>query len=89
MASLTMIMDGDNCWPDLKDKMDKVIHLANDAPPLQIALLDKGMTSGRPSVTLRIDLPDGRVVLAETSLRLFASAGRAFASKYPDLFVGD
>lgn len=59
MASLTMIMDGDNCWPDLKDKMDKVIHLGNDAPPLQVALLDKGMASGRPSVTLRIDLPDG------------------------------
>ena len=89
MAYITMIMDGDNCWPDLKDNLDKVIHLANDAPPLQVALLDKGMTSGRPSVMLRIDLPDGRVVLAETSLRLFALACRAFASKYPDLFVGD
>ena len=91
MASLTMIMDGDNCWPDLKDKVgtDAVIHLGNDAPPLQVALLDKGMGSGRPSVTLRLDLPDGRVVLAETSLRLFATAARGFAARYPDLFVGD
>jgi hypothetical protein len=84
-----MIMDGDNCWPDLKDKHDKVIHLSNDALPIQVALLDKGMTSGRPSVTIRIDLPDGRVVLAETSLRLFVAAGRGFAARYPDLFVGD
>jgi hypothetical protein len=84
-----MITDGDNCWPDLKDKMDKVVHLANGAPPLQVALLNKGMASGRPSVMLRIDLPDGRVVLAETSLLLFATAARAFASNYPDLFAGD
>jgi hypothetical protein len=47
------------------------------------------MASGKPSVMLRIDLPDGRVVLAETSLRLFAAAAHAFASNYPDLFAGD
>ena len=89
MLSITMIFDGDGCWPDLKDKIGEVIHLSNGAPPLQVALLDKGMASGRPSVTLRLDLPDGRIVLAETSLRLFALAGRQFAANYPDLFEGD
>lgn len=93
MASLTMIMNGDGCWPDLVGEpnklSDKVIHLGNDAKPIQVALLDDGMQSGRPSVTIRLDLPDGKVVLAETSLRLFVLAGRAFAAKYPDLFVGD
>ena len=91
MPSLTMIMTGDNCWPDLQDKLgtDKLIHLGAGSPPIQVALLDAGMQSGRPSVSIRFDLPDGKTVVAETSLRLFAAAARAFAAKYPDLFVGD
>ena len=95
MPSLTMIMDGDKCWPDLAtpdgtEISDKVINaMGPDAKPIQVALLDSGMQSGRPSVTIRIDLKDGRTVLTETSLRLFVTAARAFAAKYPDLFVGD
>lgn len=59
-------------WPNL-DRA-KIIHLGNDAPPIGLAGLVGGMQSGRPSVVLRIDLPDGRVVLAETSLRLLVTA---------------
>ena len=47
-----------------------------------VAALDGGMTSGRPSVMLRFGLPDGRTVLAETSMRLFLTAARAFAARY-------
>lgn len=95
MPSLTMIIDGDKCWPDLANSdgtgvNDKVINVMGpSAKPIQIALLDNGMQSGRPSVTFRIDLPDGRVVLTETSLRLFATAAKVFAAKYPDLFIRD
>ncbi len=87
MIAMNIILDGDNAWPDLRDK--DVIHLANGAPPIQVAILNAGMRSGRPSVAIRIDLPDGRVVVAETTARLFAMAGRAIQVKYPDLFEGD
>lgn len=90
MASLNIIMDGDGCWPELKVGTEAVINaMGPDAKPISVALLDDGMQSGRPSVTIRIDLPDGKTVLTETSLRLFVLAGRAFAARYPDLFVGD
>jgi hypothetical protein len=71
MPSLTMIMDGDGCWPDLKVGTDAVINAMGSDAKIAVALLDKGMQSGR------------------TSLRLFALAAKAFAAKYPDLFVGD
>lgn len=87
MPQLDVLFDGDGCWPDLMDK--PFTHLGNDAKPIQVALLDGGMGSGHPSVSIRLDLPDGEVVVAETSLRLFVLAGRMFAAKYPDLFEGD
>jgi len=86
MPSLDIIMQGDQCWPDIAEK--EVIHLGNDAPPIGVAVLDGGMSGGRPSVTLRVDLPDGRVVLAETSARLFCAAARMIMAKHPDLFEG-
>jgi hypothetical protein len=90
MPVIKMLMDGDGCWPDLKVGTDAVINaMGPGAKPIQMALLDAGIQSGKPSVTIRIDLPDGRTVLTETSLRLFVSAAKAFASRYPDLFEGD
>jgi hypothetical protein len=73
------IRNGDGCWPDLTDigarmKDGRVIHLGNGAPAIQMALLKAGMGSGKASVTIRLDLPDGRVVLAETSLSLLVTA---------------
>lgn len=44
---------------------------------LTITSLSGGVQSGRASVGLVFDLPDGRYVLAETSLRLFMLAARA------------
>lgn len=67
---------------------EQCIHLGNESPPIKIVVLDGGMKSGRPSICLRIDLPDGRVVVAETSARLFCTAGLAIAGRYPDLFDG-
>ncbi len=84
MIAVVIKLDGDNAWPDLDGK--EIVHLANDAPPMQVAVLDMGMTSGRPSVAVRLDLPDGRTVVAETSARLFCSAARAIMAKYPGLF---
>ena len=87
MIGMILILEGDAAWPDLSGK--EVIHLGNDSPPIQVAILDAGMTSGRPSVGIRLDLPDGQSVLAETSACLFVSAARTIEARYPKLFHED
>jgi hypothetical protein len=84
MIGMEINLGGENAWPDLASR--KLHHVANDAPPIKIAVLDGGMVSGRPSGAIRIDLPDGSSVVAETTARLFCSAGRAILARYPDLF---
>lgn len=79
MPALHIIADGDNAWPDLRDRMDTVIHIT---APFAITALASGMTSGKTSVALRIDLPDGRTVIAETSLALLGAAVDTFRAKY-------
>jgi hypothetical protein len=75
--------NGDGAFTDLEDKMDHVISIQT---PIEVVVLDKGMVSGKPSIAMRIELPDGRTVIAETSGRLFALAGKAVLARYPDLF---
>jgi hypothetical protein len=77
MPALDIILHGDGCWPDLKEHPDRVIHLNNVA----MAALPGGMTSGQTSVSIRIDLPDGRVVIAETSLALLGTAVDMFRAQ--------
>ena len=84
MLQMILKLNGDDAWPDLLHK--QFIHLGSDAPPMQVAVLDAGMTSGQPSVGIRLDLPDGQTIVAETSARLFVIAGRAISAKFPDLF---
>lgn len=49
----------------------------------RIGCLPRGMASGRPAVELAVRLPDGRVVIAETSWRALALAVRALAIRHP------
>lgn len=82
MPSMGIHLDGDNAWPDLRGKVGtpQVIETAS----LDIAFLAHGMASGKPSVCLRINLPDGRVVLAQTSYALLGAALRAARARYGD-----
>lgn len=84
MIAMHLELGGDGVWPDLPQK--EVVDVQS---PLRVAVLDKGMASGQPSVGIRFDLPDGKVVIAQTSARLFVAAGRAIAARYPDLLTGD
>jgi hypothetical protein len=80
VPAINIITNGDGCWPDLSEKRragHAIWHLGNDAPAIQFALLKGGMVSGYSSVTIRIDLSSGDVVLAETSLGLLVSAVNA------------
>ena len=87
LIGMTINLNGDGAWPDLSTR--KVIHLDQNAPPIKVAVLDKGMISGRPSVAIRLELPDGEVVIAETTARLFCGVAKMIMAKYPNLFVGD
>ena len=84
MIAMNIILHGnrsDRIWPDLHKR--NVVHLANNAPPIQVAVR---LTRGRPSVAFRLDLPDGRTVIAETSASLFVLAAKTIWAKYPNLF---
>lgn len=81
MPALTLIVEGDNAWTDLDEK--EVINLmGNSVPPIQLAALPGGMASGKTSITFRFDLPDGKVLLAETSFALLKTAVRAIEARY-------
>ena len=82
MLDLVVQVTGDGAWPDLAGK--EVIGYDEIMQPLQIAGLAGGLASGKPSVTLRVDLPDGRVVLAQTSLALLLTAADALRARYGD-----
>lgn len=79
MLALQVIVDGDGCWSDLKSK--EIIHVTDG---LHVAGLAKGMKGGAPSIAIRVDLPDGRVVIAETSLKLFLTAADMLKARYGD-----
>lgn len=73
MPAIHIIAKGDGCWPDLIELHDKG-KLWQTTEPVHLALLEGGMQSGKPSVTIRLDLPNGNVALVETSLAALTSA---------------
>ena len=77
MPALSIFMDAEGMLEGIPD--DKIIHVTDT---IKVGALPRGMTSGKASVSFGIPLPDGRTVLAETSMALFLSAARAFATKY-------
>jgi hypothetical protein len=83
MVTMKVLVDGDGCWPDLIEKR-KAGNLVETREVLQVAGLSRGMASGKPSVSIRIDLPDGKTVFAETSLALFLSAADILKARYGD-----
>jgi len=76
MIALDLILEGDGCWADLKEKG------WIEGKLVAIAALPKGTAEGNPTVALRIELPDGRTVLAKTTLRLFGQAAAGFRGRY-------
>lgn len=81
MPEMTINLQGDNCWPDLQDKG---FITADKNKPIQLATLPAGMVSGKPSVSIRMDLPDGTTVIGETSVALFQMAAAAMKGRFGD-----
>lgn len=80
---LRIIRQGDPPpWTDISE----AIHLPDDT--WKVAILEGGMTSGKPSLALRFELPDGKIVIAETSVAAWSAVTVAARGAFPDLFVG-
>lgn len=69
MNSVSVILR-EPAWPQLSP--EEVLYLQNSH--MEIALLKHGTRSGKSTAILRIDLPDGRTVLFETTLALLGTA---------------
>ena len=87
MIPMTIVFGDNDAWPDLHDKAVTIVDHADH--PVQIAVLDHHLLTGRPSIAIRLDLPDGSTVIAETTARMFVIAGRMVVAKYPNLFDGE
>ncbi len=83
VSNIKLAESGDNAWPDL---LEKKIIVYNGA--LNIAILEGGMASGKPSVSLRFDLEDGTVLVAETSLAMFLNVANMAHARYGDAGTG-
>lgn len=82
--SVKFIEKGDGAWNELD--LDTIVNITGpDAPAIQVCAVKRGMDSGLPSVLIRMDMPDGRVVIGETSARLFVTAARAIVARHPEL----
>lgn len=57
---------------------DRIVHTADAV--IEVGTLRAGMQSGKDSVMICIPLPDGRVLIAETSAELFVAAGRGITA---------
>lgn len=85
MLALSINLEGDGALRDLR---------LTEAHAVEVLVLDGGMSSGKPSVTIHITLPGGigptakseRHIIAQTSARLFCTAAKMIEAKFPDLF---
>lgn len=87
MHGVTIHLDGEGCWPDLKPGgwEHGVLESA--------AYLENGTVGGAPTITLRVKLDNGQTVLAETTLRMFMTLaagfhGRASQDGFTDIWQG-
>jgi hypothetical protein len=83
MTVIELQLDGRGCWPDLTEleESGRLIDVMLSTSRLGLALVPGGMSSGAASVTIRVDLPDGRTVLTQTSLALLATSVRAMEAR--------
>lgn len=75
MTKIELHLDGDGCWPDLREKAEG--KYVPDAELVGVALIPDaevtsptGETRRVPVLTLRIDLPDGTSALAQVKVRM-------------------
>ena len=93
MPIIHVNVGGDNAWSDLRERIESsdptLIQAMGNDTVWYLTILEGGMTSGKYSVGLRLDLADGRVVVAETSWEALTTALSAMRGKIePQRFYG-
>lgn len=76
MPQINVIRDIDNS-DEPRPRPEDVVHVT---APITIGTLEGGMVSGKTSLMIIIPLPDGRTVIAETSLACFRTANAALSA---------
>ena len=72
LQALRQRVNPDHTWPDISDKRAQGLLIdltSKDFAALQLATLPRSNKAGEAVITLRIDVADGRVFLATTTLR--------------------
>ena len=82
MPAIRINLEGDGMVRDVPS--DQLVFSDTD---IRIGVLEGGMVSGLPSVGIAIE-GDGKVVLGQTSLKLFLMAALAIYAKYGDAGTG-
>ena len=85
MPVIKISLEGDEAWSDLRALLEsddpRLIQAMGEETRWQFVLLKGGMMSGDYSVGLRLDLPDGRHVVAETSWNVLSAAFGAMRAR--------
>ena len=79
MPVIKLILDGDNAFFDLQGRESDIIHRTE---PFTVAALARGMRSGHPSLAIRIDLPEKKVLIQETSVAAWLAVARTLEGKF-------
>lgn len=67
--------------PEVLRASGDLIVMGNEAR-VEVGVMPRGMQSGKASVMFCFTLPDGKVVLVETSLAVFLAAAQAFNARH-------
>jgi hypothetical protein len=81
MPGLSVILNGDGCWPDLAERPPEQVKWDTHIATPSIARLPIGTVQGNDSVTLRLDMPNGDVILTQLTMKLFLAAADAFRAR--------
>ena len=80
MPNIDIRLSGDGAIPEMKEAAEAgKVHRTDN---FILSALPAGMKSGRTSVAICVELPDGQWVFAESSLRLFLAAADALRARY-------
>lgn len=81
MPELSIILDGDGCWPDLHGKPPEQVKWDSHVGVPSIARLPMGTVQGNDSVAFRVDLPNGDAIITQLTMKLFLAAADAFRAR--------
>jgi len=79
MVTLELILDGTVMSSGPSFDPDTTLHVTG---PIKVIGMPAGTAEGNPTVLLRIALPDGREMFAETTLKLFTLAADTLKAFY-------